>query len=59
MGRLFTTLNGYDICHNEEEIIEASGYDPDRDLEIHVDLFSVPMEPGIMSHGMRYQNICI
>ena len=33
MGRLFTTLNGYDICHNAEEIIEEAGYDPDHDLE--------------------------
>ena len=33
MGRLFTTLNGYDICRNAEEIIEEAGYDPDHDLE--------------------------
>lgn len=32
MGRLFTTLNGYDICHNADEIMEQSGYDPDHDL---------------------------
>lgn len=47
MGRLFTTLNGYDICHNEEEIIEASGYDPDRDLEN-------PCGSVFCSHGAGY-----
>lgn len=47
MGRLFTTLNGYDICHNAEEIIEASGYDPDRDLEN-------PCGSVFCSHGAGY-----
>ena len=47
MLRLFTTLNGYDICHNEEEIIEASGYDPDRDLEN-------PCGSVFCSHGAGY-----
>ena len=47
MGRLFTTLNGYDICHNEEEIIEDSGYDPDRDLEN-------PCGSVFCSHGAGY-----
>ncbi len=30
-GRISLSLGGYDICHNEEEIIEAKGYDPDLD----------------------------
>lgn len=47
MGRLFTTLNGYDICHNAEEIIKASGYDPDRDLEN-------PCGSVFCSHGAGY-----
>ncbi|HEX3075324.1 MAG TPA: translation factor GTPase family protein [Lachnospiraceae bacterium] len=32
-GRLFCTLKGYEPCHNEEEVIQAIGYDSDRDLE--------------------------
>ena len=32
-GRLFCTLQGYAPCHNPEEVIEAIGYDPERDLE--------------------------
>lgn len=32
-GRLSCTLKGYELCHNEEEVREAIGYDPERDLE--------------------------
>ncbi len=32
-GRLTVNLGGYEPCHNEEEIIEEIGYNPDRDLE--------------------------
>ncbi len=31
-GRLFCTLSGYGPCHNTEEVIEAMGYDPERDV---------------------------
>ena len=47
MGRLFTTLNGYDICHNAEEIIEEAGYDPEHDLEN-------PCGSVFCSHGAGY-----
>lgn len=30
-GRLFCTLKGYFPCHNTEEVVEAVGYDPERD----------------------------
>ena len=33
MGRLSCTLKGYEPCHNAGEVIEASGYDPEQDLE--------------------------
>lgn len=33
LGRLFCTLRGYEPCHNQEEVIEAYGYDPERDVE--------------------------
>lgn len=32
-GRLFTELKGYEPCHNAEEVIEAIGYEAERDLE--------------------------
>ena len=32
-GRMFCTLKGYDICHNEEEVVGEIGYDPESDLE--------------------------
>ena len=32
-GRLFCTFDGYDTCHNAEEIIEKAAYDPEADLE--------------------------
>jgi predicted RNA-binding protein with PIN domain len=31
-GRLSCTFGGYEPCHNAEEIIEATGYDPEADL---------------------------
>ena len=33
LGRLFCTLQGYEPCHNAEEVIEAIGYEPEADLE--------------------------
>lgn len=32
-GRLLTNLKGYNICHNQEDVIEKVAYDPERDLE--------------------------
>ncbi|WP_251616399.1 translation factor GTPase family protein [Senimuribacter intestinalis] len=32
-GRLYCTLAGYFPCHNEEEVVQAVGYEADRDLE--------------------------
>ncbi len=31
-GRLSFTLRGYEACHNGEEVIAASGYDPEADI---------------------------
>lgn len=31
-GRLSISYMGYDVCHNQEEIIEKLAYDPDMDL---------------------------
>ncbi len=33
LGRLFCTMQGYEPCHNAEEVIEAIGYEPEADLE--------------------------
>ena len=32
-GRLFCNLKGYAPCRNQEELVMASGYDSERDLE--------------------------
>ena len=32
-GRMSCVLKGYDICHNAEEVIGETGYDPDSDIE--------------------------
>ena len=31
-GRLICSAGGYDICHNPEEVLEQSAYDPELDL---------------------------
>jgi len=33
IGRLMCHIAGYGPCHNAEEVIQAAGYDPDRDAE--------------------------
>ena len=32
-GRLFCTADGYEPCHNAEQIVSETGYDPEADLE--------------------------
>ena len=32
-GHIYTTLSGYGPCHNAEEVIASSGYDPDLDTD--------------------------
>lgn len=32
-GRLFCTSDGYEPCHNQDEIVSCVGYDPEGDLE--------------------------
>ena len=32
-GRLMCSLRGYEPCHNAEEVIERTAYDPDADLQ--------------------------
>ena len=36
-GRLALAFGGYDICHNQEEVVSASDYDPDADVEESAD----------------------
>ena len=31
-GKLSCIADGYDICHNQDEIVEKSGYDPESDM---------------------------
>ncbi len=46
-GKLFCTLKGYAPCHNMEEVIEASGYDAESDLDN-------PPGSVFCSHGAGY-----
>lgn len=32
LGRLYLSLAGYEACHNEEEVLSASRYDPESDM---------------------------
>ena len=45
-GRLTLSLSGYEPCHNAEEVIAASGYDFDSDLQD-------PAGSVFCSHGGR------
>ncbi|MBR4760292.1 MAG: NYN domain-containing protein [Lachnospiraceae bacterium] len=36
-GRIEMQFDGYDICHNAEEVIAAKGYEPERDLRNKAD----------------------
>ncbi len=31
MGRLSLAMNGYEVCHNTQEVMEKIGYDPEKD----------------------------
>lgn len=46
-GQLSCTLLGYRPCHNAEEVIEAAGYDPDRDADN-------PTGSVFCAHGVGY-----
>ena len=43
-GRLLVTVQGYEPCHNAEQVIAAMGYDPERDTEN-------PADSVFCSHG--------
>ena len=46
-GRMFCTLKGYDICHNQEEVVAALGYGPEADVEN-------PADSVFCAHGAGY-----
>lgn len=46
-GRLACTLNGYDVCHNQEEVLAQSDYNPERDIDN-------PADSVFCSHGAGY-----
>ncbi|MBN2221105.1 MAG: NYN domain-containing protein, partial [Vallitaleaceae bacterium] len=48
LGRLFTTFSGYEPCHNEEEMIAASSYSPDEDMQN-------PSGSVFCAHGAGFQ----
>ena len=48
-----SSLDGYGPCHNEEEVIEAAGYDPDADLKYIMSTYkdANPRHPENFSAG--------
>ena len=46
-GRLICTLAGYEPCHNADEVVAASGYDPERDVDN-------PPDSVFCAHGAGY-----
>ena len=36
-GRLALSFGGYDVCHDQEKVVEAAGYDPDADTDESAD----------------------
>lgn len=46
-GMLSTIVDGYDLCHNSEEVIKEIGYNPDADLEN-------PASSVFCSHGAGF-----
>ena len=43
-GRISCTLNGYLPCHNADEVITATDYDPEADLDNPTGRYFVHME---------------
>lgn len=33
IGKLSCTSDGYDVCHNQDEVVSSVGYDPESDME--------------------------
>ncbi|XCP85301.1 translation factor GTPase family protein [Roseburia hominis] len=66
-GRIFCTFRGYEACHNEEEVLAASGYEPEHDLDnpagsvfcAHGAGFNVPWEevPSYMHLESRMEKV--
>ena len=46
-GRLYCEFSGYEICHNAQDVIFESGYDPERDTEN-------PSSSVFCTHGSGY-----
>ena len=47
LGTLFCTLHGYEICHNQEEVIDKIAYDAETDI-------SNPTSSVFCSHGAGF-----
>ncbi len=46
-GKLFTSLKGYEPCHNEDEVVQEFNYDSERDLDN-------PTSSVFCSHGAGF-----
>lgn len=52
-GRIICSLKGYYPCHNEEEVLENSWYDPDADIANPSASYFAAMEAVLLCHGMK------
>lgn len=57
-GRISLSLDGYDICHNQEKVVEEFGYDPESDLANTPDSVFCAHGAGFNVKWIEYRNIC-
>lgn len=58
-GHLSCVFAGYRPCHNADEVIEQSAYDPESDLENTPDSVFCAHGAGYPVNGTRFPNSCI
>ena len=59
LGKVTIQFAGYYPCHNTEEVVAQTGYDPERDLSHPAVLFSVRTEQDLSFHGMKCRITCM
>ncbi len=55
-GRIFTTLSGYAPCHNTEEVLEQTSYDPELDIDNSADSVFCMHGAGTVIHWSEVRN---
>ena len=57
-GRILCSLKGYDVCHNPEEVLARSSYEPERIWKTRRIRCSCPTAPAISFPGTRWKRTC-